>query len=279
MLDIMCSKGKDCLCARSLSAFDVSLNKIGASTGLAGIELLRESRSAELQDFSRCVRQDQSLREIGGSIRRSLIQISQCPGIGKTTLLGLLAMQYSDTLGEASNTEIIGSLVTFNGVHMAVNIADVSVEAALCIRVIYGALSCHSSCPGKACPNLFDLQRIARSAKNAEQVYGISVLSTRRALWKWFGPRPIFLGIDEALKCEDGTGGTDEKLKKLLTASGTFLDVGRDEPPVCVVLTALSPDSYMRASIASNRVIENILIYPSKLSAWPCFGLLHQRSL
>ena len=46
-----------------------------------------------------------------------------------------------------------------------------------------------------------------------------------------------------------------------MSVSGSFLDIDRDKPPVCVVLTALSP-GYLRASIASNSLIEKFLVYP-----------------
>ena len=143
MLEIMCMKGKDCSCARPESDFDVSLNRIGAYFGLAGIKLLRDSRTAELQDFFLCTQQDKILQ--AGGCRRSLIQISRCPGIGKTTLPGLLAMQHHAAISEAGTPQIIGSLVTFNGIHITSEIMDVDMQSALCIRVMYGALSCHSS--------------------------------------------------------------------------------------------------------------------------------------
>jgi hypothetical protein len=108
LLEMMCSKGANCCCAQRTSSFDVSLNVIGASTGLAGMRALKNSRSAELQEFRNLVEKDQ-LADF--TSRRPLIQISQCPGIGKTTLLGLMAQQYPEFLDKARAPEIIGSLV------------------------------------------------------------------------------------------------------------------------------------------------------------------------
>jgi hypothetical protein len=99
------------------------------------------------------------------------------------------------------------------------------------------------------------------------------VQNTLQALWKWFGPHPIFLGIDEALKCMDGT--EDDKLEHLLTASGMFLDTGRDKPSCCVVMSSLSPNKLLPATIASSRAIENILVFPVDQRA----GVLMLRSM
>jgi hypothetical protein len=262
MLSIMCKMGKACSCAQQSSSFDSSLNVIGASFGLAGIDELRSSRSAELREFKSMVQADQVDRLSVVGSRRSLIQISQCPGIGKTTLLGLMARLYPEYLAETSapKPKIIGSLVTFNGNVMSSRLEGITVEAALCIRVMYGALVCHSADAGRQCSNLLPFATIANSAEAAYQMRIINVINTRQALWNWFGPHPIFVGIDEALKCNDGT--ENEKLKHLLTASGMFLDTDRDKPSCCVVLSALSPNTLLQASIESNRAIENILVFP-----------------
>jgi hypothetical protein len=270
MLGIMCSKGKNCECAKLQSVFDASLNTIGAANASTSLEALRTSRSLEIQAIKRLVKSDRRICKINQVYRRSLIEISQCPGIGKTTLLGLIARDFSDILAEASgngsanasNKEVIASLVTFNGRYMGEVISSVPMEAALCSRVLYGALSCHSAFPGKHCPNLLQFDHVANEVVMVHRKRKISVLSTCQVLWHWFGRKPIFIGIDEALKCSDGTERIGKRLQALLTASGAFLDKTTLDLPAYVVLSARSPDWFLRATIASNRVVENVLVYP-----------------
>ncbi len=122
-LKFMCANELGCQCAKSNSEFDKSLNTIGATDGYAGSDVLRESRSAELKMFKEILRKDQLDVEAGK--RRRLIQVSQCSGMGKTTLLGLLAKEFpsllaksqhsSQATAEGADARIIGSLVTYNG--------------------------------------------------------------------------------------------------------------------------------------------------------------------
>jgi hypothetical protein len=266
MVDIMCKKGTNCVCAQNSSRFDWSRNVIGAST-LTDIASLRNSRAAELQSFKLLVRKDQIARSHWQqNIRRYFIQISQCPGIGKTTLLGQMAHLYQNCLVEDDTAApmVIGSLVTYNGNVMNGVLAHVSVETALCIRVLYGALACHSTggASGEPCSNILPFTNIVQSIRRAPLRFCISVAETISILRAWFGQRPIFVGIDEALKCQDGIEDASKKLSALLTASGKFLDVDRHAPTTCVVMSALSPESLLPASIASGRVIENILVLP-----------------
>jgi hypothetical protein len=280
MLGIMCSKGKNCECAKSQSVFDASLNTIGAANALAGLEALRTSRSLEIQEIKKLVKSDQMVWKINQVYRRSLIVISQCPGIGKTSLLGLIARDFSNILAEASgkglanasNKEVIASLVTFNGRHMGEVISSVPMEAALCSRVLYGALSCHSAFPGKHCPNLLQFDHVVHEVAMVHRKSKISVISTCKVLWHWFGRKPIFIGIDEALKCSDGTERIGRKLQALLTASGAFLDKTTLDLPAYVVMSALSPDSFLRASTASNRVLENVLVGSLIFMGWVFTG-------
>ena len=270
MIETMCIKGQNCECAKSQSVFDASLNTIGATAGLAGLEALRMSRSLELQEFKQLVKADQVVTKNLMNSRRALIQISQCPGIGKTTFLGLLSRDFCNTLAETANNEVvepggievIGSLVTFNGIYMSSVIKEVPIQAALCSRVLYGALSCHSAFPGKRCQYLRAFDLVAKLVAEVHQECPINVIDTRKVLWRWFGSKPIFVGIDEALKCSDGTEEQDKKLQALLTASGAFLDTASDMCPVYVVMSSLSPDRFLRATYALNRVVDNIVVYP-----------------
>lgn len=275
ILKIMCTKGINCKCAENNSTFDVSLNIIGASDGLGGRTLLEASRSLELRDFKNLVWAD---RNPAGIARRNLIQISQCPGIGKTTLLALMARCYPQLLAEASGPdvlveasgpevnvmgmEMIGSLVTYNGYSMSGSIVDVPMEAAICTRVLYAALVCHSAYPGRRCPNLRPFDYVAQSIAMVDKSCRIRVPNTLQLLWGWFGRKPIFIGIDEALKCSDGTEESDKTLQVLMTASGKFLDIAPNDPPVFVVFSSLSPEKLLPATLASNRFIRNILVYP-----------------
>jgi hypothetical protein len=269
MLGIMCNKGIKCECAKAGSSFNSSLNVIGASNGLGGLETLRTSRSREFEEFLRLVQADITDNELAKGSRRGLIQISQCPGIGKTTLLGLLSRDFPTTLAEppcmenkeAGAVKMIGSLVTFNGNCMAVDIDDVPMEAAISTRVLYGALACHSFYAGQRCPNLREFDDVATSVRMVQQSHRIRVRKTLQILWRWFGRKPIFIGIDEALKCSDGIE-EEEKLQLLLTAAGKLLDIFSNDPPVFVVLSSLSPDKFLRETLASNRIIFNILVYP-----------------
>ncbi len=106
-LKIMCKRGLGCICANNDSMFDMSLNTIGATDGLAGADALRESRTAELEMFKELLRRDQL--DVQAGERRSLIHTSRV-------------------------------------------ITDIGIEAALCIRVIYGALACHSAQRGFQMP-------------------------------------------------------------------------------------------------------------------------------
>jgi hypothetical protein len=216
----MCKLGTRCECAKTTSRFHSSLNVIGGTDGLLGADALMESRTQELNEYVGLLESDAS--SISGK-RRSLVQLSQCPGIGKTTLLCLMANKFTGLLaksGQATGIEMIGSLVSYNGGTSKV-LHDIPMEAALCIRTIYGALACHSA-TGRKCDNLVNFNDMAKQIGKADLTCQIDVPNTRQMLWRWFGQRPIFIGIDEALKCQDGL--EREKLQSLMTAAGAFLD-------------------------------------------------------
>ncbi len=267
-LAIMCRKGTKCDCARNTSSCDISLNTIGATGGYLGPAALLKSRTTELEAFKDLLKYDRDIIKLGG--RRNLIQVSQCPGIGKTTMLGLLAQEFSRLLaeskesGQSADQGSIGCLVTYNGDHTASVLRDISVEAALCIRVLYGALACHSAQTGHKCENLVSFKEIPGKISTADLTCVINVQNTREVLWRWFGRHPIFLGIDEALKCKDGL--EDEKLQCLMTAAGAFLDGLVKTEDASVVLSALSPRIFMNATIASSRAISDILVLPLESS-------------
>ena len=69
--------------------------------------------------------------------------------------------------------------------------------------------------------------------------------------------------------------GTEDDKLKLLIASEMFLDTSRGDPSCCVVMSALSPNTLLQASIASNRAIENIVVFPVNHNA----GVLMLRSM
>jgi hypothetical protein len=218
---MMCRKGANCECAKSTSRCNISLNTIGATDGYLGAAALLASRSRELEAFKGLLKSDQRDIELGK--RRSIFQVSQCPGIGKTTLLGLFAKEFprllakSQESGQATDQGAIGCLVTYNGDITSKVLGCITVEAALCIRVLYGALACHSAQTGPKCEYLVDFDEMATQISKADLTCRIDVLNTRKALWRWFGRRPIFVGIDEALKCRDGM--EKEKLQCLLKAA------------------------------------------------------------
>ena len=263
-LVMMCRKGADCECAKSTSSCDISLNTIGATDGYLGNPALLESRLRELTAFSDLLKNDQM--DIKLRKRRNLIQVSQCPGIGKTTMLSLLSSEFSRLLAESQESDqvkdqgSIGCLVTYNGAITSQVLSGITVEAALCLRVLYGALACHSAQKGQKCDNLVSFDEIAKNSLKADQTCQIDAPNTLKVLWRWFGRRPIFLGIDEALKCRDGI--EIEKLQCLMTAAGAFLDTSVDAERVSVVISALSPEIFMNATIASSRAIKDIAVLP-----------------
>ena len=263
-LAMMCRKGADCDCAKSTSSCDISLNVIGATNGYLGAAALLESRSRELKAFSDLLQSDQ--RDIQALKRRNLIQVSQCPGIGKTTMLGLLAKEFSRLLaesqesGQVTDQGSIGCLVTYNGAITSQVLSGIDMQSALSLRILYGALACHSTRKGKKCENLLSFDETAKSSLKAYLTCRIDVPSTLAALWGWFGRRPIFVGIDEALMCKDGI--ESDKLESLMTAAGAFLDTSIDAERVSVVVSAFSPERFMNATIASSREIKNIVVLP-----------------
>ena len=71
---------------------------------------------------------------------------------------------------------------------------------------------------------------VAVSAKR----FSLDMAGACTLMWGWFGSRcPIFLGIDEALKCRDGT--ENEKLSLLMDALGKSLDFRLENPHAILV--------------------------------------------
>ena len=263
-LEIMCRKGVNCECAKSTSSCDLSFNTIGATDGFLGAAALLESRLNELEAYACFLKGD--LIDIKLRSRRNLIQVSQCPGIGKTTMLGLIAKEYSRLLaesqesGQATDRGAIACLVTYNGDRTSNVLSSITVEEGLCLRVLYGALACHPAQTGHKCEHLLSFNEVAKKIPSAALDCPFDVTNTRLVLWRWFGRRPIFVGIDEALKCKDGI--ENDKLQSLMTAAGTFLDTTVDDERVSVVISSLSPDKFMNATIASSRAIKDIPVFP-----------------
>ncbi len=98
-----------------------------------------------------------------------------------------------------SASRMIGSLVTIHGNRV---LMDISMEKALCIRMIYWAMACHSAHGSIRCQDLHKLEDIAPLITEADSNCRFNVSDTLPVLWKWFGDHPIFVGLDAELECK-----------------------------------------------------------------------------
>ncbi len=127
--------------------------------------------------------------------------------------------------------------VTNNGAYTASDLGDISMEATLCIRVLYWALACHWAQTARRCDNLVRFDLMAR--KISSWTWRIDVQNTSEALWRWFRRRPIFVGIDVP-DVQGWVRANAWQQRGLMTAAGDFLDHPVNKERACVVPSAVS---------------------------------------